>query len=233
MRESGHVLGGRDMGRCIYAVFAVSLLLHLVAFWPDAVKQAEYPVTPLLVRLVSAPSEVVPVRESVEEPPADKRAVASNSVRGSGERRTLGLQSQQAMVRIAPARTGDVSIGELSMSPSEANARKASPFSSADDESGDARLIGRYRLALAAAAIRLQLGSEEVLVAAGLKGQSVVIVNVIPGVARPDVRIVESSGLRVLDESALALVQRAVLDVPAPLRGRQFSVVLPVLFETM
>lgn len=226
------------MGRCTYVVFAGSLFLHLAVFWPEALPPVERAGMPLSVRLVPAPvaeSDTLSSR-SPDSESTQRRVVTSNDVEVDGVRRAppqAASGSRQAEVRMRQARTGsDVQIGgqEGKLHHVESLAHYA--HSVPDGADGDAVLVGRYRLALAGAAIRLLQLSGEAL-AGGPQGRSVVIVQLMPGGGFPDVQIEESSGDYVLDQRALALVRRAVLEVPAPPQGRQFSVVLPVLFEAI
>lgn len=226
------------MGRCTYVVFAGSLLLHLAVFWPEALPPTGRTVTPLMVRLVPTPvaESDTPLSGRPEGEPPLRRVMTSDDAELAGGRRALPQVvsgSRQAAMERKQGRAGNgAQLGGLKGDSSEADwLVQHAPFVS-DSERGNAVLVGRYRLALAGAAIRLLQASGEAF-SGGLEGRSVIIVQVMPGGGFPDVRIEESSGARVLDERALALVRRAVLEVPAPLQGQPFYVVLPVLFEAM
>ena len=88
--------------------------------------------------------------------------------------------------------------------------------------------LSRYRIALAAAAVRMQSLEAEVL---GVAGTAVVDVRLAGG--GPQVHLVTSSGVEKLDRRALVLLGRAIREVPAPV-GDGVSdafVRLPVVFS--
>jgi len=88
--------------------------------------------------------------------------------------------------------------------------------------------LSRYRIALAAAAVRMQSLEAEVL---GVAGTAVVDVRLAGG--GPQVHLVTSSGVETLDRRALVLLGRAIREVPAPV-GDGVSdafVRLPVVFS--
>lgn len=145
--------------------------------------------------------------------------------------RTISGQRQVAMVKSRPVVGTEAHVEAPSSFAADTLA--APPRSKlADDDADEAVWVGAYRLALAVAAVRLQHASER-STASRLQGQSVIVVHFRPGGVLPEIRLSESSGQSVLDEGALDLIRRAVLDVPAPVQNQPFSVVLPVLFETM
>jgi len=224
------------VGRCVYVVFAASLFLHLILFWPTVFRPAEPTVTPLVVRFVQTPvvgSETAVAQRSEGEA-LPRRTVVPNGAgmeapRGMSSRDVAGL-NQVASRKRHP--NDGVKADGPDVSPADSAVLSQSIGSIAEDGAAYELRIRRYRFALASAAIRLQQASSTLPVG-GHKGRSVVIVHVMPGVAFPDVRIAESSGAHALDERALLLVRHALSEVPVPVQDRQFSIVLPVLFEEM
>lgn len=224
------------MGRCVYAVFAVSLFLHLILFWPSSFRSAGPSVTPLVVRFVQIPAThlAAAVVQGSEGEAQPWRAMVPNGAgteasRGVLSRDVPGLSQAASKKKLSndevkAGRQGALLAGSVVLSQPTG--------STAEDGAASELQIGRYRLALASAAVRLQQASAISLVG-GQAGRSVVVVHVMPEGALPDVRIAESSGTGALDESALALVRRAVSLVQAPVADQHFSVVLPVLFEGM
>lgn len=91
--------------------------------------------------------------------------------------------------------------------------------------------LRQYRLDLAGAARRFRSYPAQARVR-GWEGVAEVTVGVVAGVAST-VRVTRSSDHPVLDEQALAMLERAMAQTPLPenLRGRTFTVVLPIRFS--
>lgn len=226
------------MRRHWYVIFGASLLLHLVVFWPTPREhfRGDKP-APLLVNFVEAqtvgavPSTAVQVAAGngaaqlgesvVEDRPQKPVAIVGRTKPGS----MRGHKNQHRS-----AGEGRDSAQEMSSLAAVSSATGLSPLVS--DDADEAGRMSRYRVALAAAAVRLQkvAGASGTT---GLQGRSVVIVRLRPGVALPEVHLSESSGQPALDEGALGLIRRAASDLPVPARTREFSLALPVLFEAM
>lgn len=223
------------MGRYLYAVFAVSLFLHLLVFWPSAFRPASPAVAPLLVRFVGMPPPISPSSGSAPSP-AGEEVPQRGEVLSDGRRIVrrsdpIGGAAGRNQATIVKERHGAERSAQRPSPGVEGVLVERARSDSEDDVAHEAR-VGRYRLALAVAAVRLQHASG-MGAAAGQQGRAVVVVHVMAGGSLPDVRLAESSGASAMDDSALALVRRAVLHVPPPESGQPFSVTLPLLFEAM
>lgn len=100
-----------------------------------------------------------------------------------------------------------------------------------DERSGatDGISLVRYRLAVAAAAVRLQ---QDEMAGQGLNGTTIVEIRRSAGMAAPQVRIAQSSGVDEVDRIALALLTRAARVVSAAIAGPspEGPVRFPVVF---
>ena len=98
-------------------------------------------------------------------------------------------------------------------------------------EGADADGLRQYRLALAREARRFKRYPERALLA-GIGGTAEVRVEQAAG-ALPVARLAHSSGDEALDAAALNMMREAAPRtlIPEPLRGRSFSVSLPVIFD--
>lgn len=110
-----------------------------------------------------------------------------------------------------------------------ATAAAATPMSG---DGPDAEGVRQYRLALAREARRYKRYPPEAM-DRGLGGVVEVGVSVAGGNMPHGVQLVRSSGNPQLDEAALDMVHKAasLAVVPELLRGRGFTLVLPVVFE--
>jgi protein TonB len=96
----------------------------------------------------------------------------------------------------------------------------------------DAAGLRQFRLALAGEA-RRHRSYPEAARRAGLSGTAEVRVAVAAGGATRSAELSRSSGHAELDAAALEMLSRAALRTPLPdsLRGQDFAVLLPVVFE--
>lgn len=225
------------MGRYLYAVFAVSLFLHLVLFWPGPQRLVPPVATTFVVRLVDRPAAKDNPEVGESKPKAEDAQTRGEALEGTGRvaERVVPLQGVSGPRQIAMMEGRPVTGAKASVeppSPFAADTLAAPVSSKVLDDDEETAWIRRYRLALAIAAVRLQYAPGRGTASRGA-GQSVVVVHFRSGGALPEIRLSESSGQSVLDDGALDLIRRAVLEVPAPAQNQPFSVVLPVLFETM
>lgn len=224
------------MGRFFYAIFVLSLVLHVVLFWPAP---DEPPIrkrtTPFTVRLTEGAVPAMPAGNADLGVSDGKVATAEAKARdkqsiSNADLAPVGSVTQNGRARgFAPSK----SVG-LTVSSGTSRVEPVLPSQAVVPDEGGADLvqIGRYRLALAVTAVRLQRASGQ-SVAGGLEGRALLVVYVRPGAERPEVRLAESSGVGPLDDGALNLMRRAVSQVAVPPQGQPFSVELPVLFEAM
>ncbi len=225
------------MGRFVYAVFALSLVLHVVVFWPapDAPPLRKR-TTPLTVRLTGGATPAMPaVRGADLEVPEGKGATAAAKARYEHSMSKADLAPVRALTQDGRERgLASSKLVGITVSSGASTVEPVLPAQAVVPDEGGADLvqIGRYRLALAVTAVRLQRASGQ-SVAGGLEGRALLVVYVRPGAERPEVRLAESSGVGHLDDGALNLMRRAVSQVAVPPQGQPFSVELPVLFEAM
>lgn len=216
-----------------YLMFGISLLLHLAVFWPEpaAIVRGERR-GPLFVDFIAGRAAGVAPFAS-DEVLQDVLAQREGQVPAVGAHRApaaapAGIKPGLARMREwkvrSTARAEDSALGMLSSD--------SLPSPAVFDDSDEVAQMSRYRLALAAAAVRLQ-GVAGLSSPAGLHGRSVVVVRVRPGAVLPDVDLAESSGQPALDDSALELVRRAAASLQLPVRRQEFTLALPVLFEAM
>lgn len=92
--------------------------------------------------------------------------------------------------------------------------------------------ISRYRLALAAEAIRARVSIEK-LIEPGFKGRIIVLVQLHEVGALPQVSLEQGAGFDALDQQVLSTFRQAVAAVPISIAGdvEQVSLRLPVHFE--
>lgn len=126
-------------------------------------------------------------------------------------------------VEQAPASTAAVSP----------SAESASEGAAADVAGGlSADGLRRYRLSLASQARRFKRYPARAL-ASGWTGTVEIRLDIGDDGQPSAVRVLRSSGYAVLDRAALSMIEEGARHVPMPaeLRGRVFSVVLPVIFD--
>lgn len=208
------------MGRFFYVVFALSLLLHVVVFWPAPdLPPVRKRTTPFTVRLTEGATPAMPAARSADLGVSDdKRATAAAKAWNEQSISNADLAPVRSVTQdgrargLAPSR----SVG-LTVSSGTSRVEPVLPSQAVVPDEGGADLvqIGRYRLALAVTAVRLQRASGQ-SVAGGLEGRALLVVYVRPGAERPEVRLAESSGVGPLDDGALNLMRRAVSQVAVP-----------------
>ena len=221
------------------AVLGASLLLHFVVFCPLPDMQLNGFSRPVLL------ARIVPVEvpSAKEDPPVldDMRArsslqradaeVVQMDKRGGGSLRAAGRgqESEQA----SPKNRHEAELANANQSSDGlANLPVPTELSSGTNvSSSEQGSLARYRLALAAAAIRMQ--SAVKLDMGGRGGTVVLEVSRFGENARPRVTLSQSSGVELLDAEAVALLSRAVELVPLSVLGpvSNVSLRLPVVFE--
>ena len=109
--------------------------------------------------------------------------------------------------------------------PNTANANSATTATSSADG------LRRYRLGLAVQARRFKRYPPRAL-AAGWSGTTTILLNV-DAAGRSEAGVARSSGHPVLDDAARTLIAQSAQRTPLPeeLRGKAFSIDLPVLFN--
>lgn len=107
---------------------------------------------------------------------------------------------------------------------------RSAPAAAGDGISADG--LRQYRIELAGAARRFR-HYPAVARSRGWEGVAEVVVSVNAGVPLPSVKLQGTSGHGLLDEQAVEMLTRAVATTPLPesLRGRSFSVPMPIRFS--
>ena len=230
------VFGRSDIGRAL----AASLVLHailLLQTMPGVSRVWSQPGPPppgnsldATLRRAIGSAAVPPVSSSsppVKAPPAQQRQhlpAALPTMRDA----TSDLASASA----SPSGTGvaatHLSAGQETITPA-GSAALAAP---SGDEGLDANGLRQYRLGLAVEARRFKRYPQEAL-EQGWSGTAHLSVAVAGSGVVQSVRLVNSSGHEVLDAVALDILGKAASHavVPPSLRGRSFSVPLPVEFR--
>lgn len=189
-----------------WRAFAGSIALHVLFLGsfvgvPDTEPAGVAPSEPLRAALRSEP-DPEPARQSVL--PAPVAAAAAASPGGGVRASAISERPELANVALAP-------IHPLS--------------------GPDAAGLRQYRLALAGEARRFR-SYPEAARRDGLAGTAEVRISVSAGIAR-QTELARSSGHAVLDSSALEMLRAAAASalLPESLRGQEFAVLLPVVFE--
>ncbi|MCX7961608.1 MAG: energy transducer TonB [Burkholderiales bacterium] len=245
----------RDL-RLLVGALAASVVLH-VAFalgFPQWVAREHMRIVPGAIRARLAAPEAPPAQVPRAEPARDGTAAREpppqrSAVRGPPSARTessdasasaaAGLPPPAATPAAAPgAEPAPASAAEPAppavAPPAERAAAiereraAAAGFSAAEE----ANTLAQYRIALmeAARAFRRypRLAREN-----NWQGRVTVRVAIAPGGALAAVAVASSSGYPVLDQQALDMLRSAQARTPVPpaLRGREFSVEIPVIFD--
>lgn len=212
---------------------AVSILLHVVVFWPLPAPPNGARVSPLILSLPEAhQSSVAPQAESVVTEGSDPVLKAP----GHAETKTAKAHLKRVPEKLAGANpkksptleAAEKAItGESDASPLE---KSSGLISGASDEDLSPSL-SRYRLAIASEAIRMR-ASVEGLVASDFQGKLVVLVQLRGLGSAPQVSLEEAAGSEPVDREVLAVFRRAANLVPVSIAGDvgEVSVRLPVRF---
>jgi periplasmic protein TonB len=205
-----------------YAVLA-SLALHaLLLFGLPALKDRPFAFPGLIfARLVEpepapAPpaSSGEPQKPRVETKPVAKRAPTPNP-------------SAPAMPEVEPAMRAE----PVPFEPAVAAGATPGQVASIDPQPGiDADAVARFRLDLISEAKRFRR-YPPVALDNNWQGRSDVRVAFDASGKRASIAIVRSSGHDILDQQALDTLTKAFVPVPPALRGREFAVEIPVIFD--
>lgn len=221
-----------------FFILSVSLLLHLAVFWPlPEARLQEARLSTFSVRIVSpvsgpAVSDLSEEGSMLPAPTPDPLHVPRRSEVKSGSLRDAGAET--GLLELG--RNGIPKAALIGSRPEVSSTGKGDVPSqgrtdgSAISETGS---LTRYRLALAAAAVRIRAGvttADE-----GLTGTAVVDVRFSGPTSVPQVTLSSSSGFEQLDNEAVALLARAVHMVPVSDAGPvgDVSLRLPVVFESV
>lgn len=227
-----HIQTGREIfsGR-LWPALGLSIALHFLVLWPDALPRlAQQAGRPLMATLRAAPALESPAAPVHAAPPAAKKLMertvpervatahatpAPNLLPPAGE----GGSASGVVVAGPPAVAG----GEEKRSPDARPAEPAGP-------DADGLRAYRIRLAREAEAHRRYpaLARER-----GWTGTAEVSVDVSREGQAQRILLARSSGHEILDREAVNMLSRAAASavLPNSLRGREFAVRLPVVFD--
>lgn len=238
--DSGEKDGFRDSSarrRLRYAFFA-SLFVHALVVFQGMHKTLPQTAPPNLLATLR------PVAASAATAPESAPAVVPRIIpprHAVAPAPTFVAPNAAAPAVAAPPSTDVADIRSLSPSneaqkATQAAATAVAPASLPAPAPADAGLsvdgMRRYRLSLAAQARRFKRYPAQAL-ASGWAGTAEIRLE-IGGDGQPkSVEVLHSSGYAVLDRSALTMIEAGArhTPVPAELRGKTFSVVLPVVFD--
>jgi len=230
-----------EIGGVLPRAFALSLGLHALALGmlaglPLAEPVGVPPAVPLHAHLRAAP-EAVPSASApaavdavpsapISLPPRarEPRSLPPTGGASAWDGPAPGWVAAPAVVPSEPA--GGIAVARAAPEPAT-----VALASAAEPQGADAAGLRQYRLALAGEARRFR-SYPETARRAGMAGTAEVRVTVGAGAAR-QTELARSSGHAILDTAALEMLRAAVArtTLPESLRGREFAVLLPVVFE--
>lgn len=213
----------------------VSVLLHLVVFWPTPeVKHKWVKAMPLSVHLSPGLLSKSALERDVN---TDSLRRENSVVSRPGKTNRSGIIADVGRERpVAPIQQrrgpGALTAVENSTPTTKASELLEDMTLATGEEPPSWVSLARYRLAVAAAAVRLPRHSQAAM-ATGREGTVIVDVRLAAESVLPLVTVRRSSGFEELDREAVALLTRAVMSVPAwhTTAGEGVSIRLPVRFE--
>lgn len=218
-------------------ILGVSSLLHLAVFWPSPESKLQGEgLSAFSVRIVPAASDPGVSDLGQKEAALSASTPESSYVSRPSEVKSEAQRNVGANKGLPELRRGGMSEAAPIASRPEANSTgkgdapsQGRPDGPAISETGS---LARYRIALAAAAIRLRAGATSP--DDGLIGTAVVDVRFSGSTSVPQVVLFRSSGFEQLDNEAVTLLARAVHVVPVSDAGPigDVSLRLPVVFES-
>lgn len=229
------IIGKSDFGRAL----AISLVLHALLLmqtpYADSILRSARPPTPAgssldaTLRGIMAPH--LGVTSLPAQPAASDKAMPPRQ-ETTASKPAIHFSPATAAEIAAPADLSGVSgrIPAVAETPSPAASATADPSSS---EAGlDAGGLRQYRLGLAAESRRFKRYPPQAL-AQGWRGTAEVRVAVAVSGVPQFAQLMTSSGQEILDAAALDMINHAAPQtvVPFSLRGRAFSVLLPISFD--
>lgn len=222
--------------RRLRLAFAVSIALHILVLLQRGQLPSSPAVAPHLLATLR-PAEPAPAVAPAALPPPARapipahRAVAAAAPAPIFSAPTAAAPALRTPPASLPAPTSETApASEAVSSEPTAPAMQVPPADVADGLSADG--LRRYRLSLAAQSRRFKRYPVQAL-AASWTGTVEIRLD-IGGDGQPKAALVlHSSGYAVLDRAALTMIEEGARHAPLPpeLRGRAFSVVLPVVFD--
>jgi len=232
------------------AALVVSVLAHVAILLGlpeliEAKRQARFP-APLSARLLQSPR--APKPEPVERKPdpapvaapivpnAPKPAprVVPRTAKPAPSPAPVAIESPRAepvMTAPAPSQSGAAVALDSTPTPSKAEARAAPAAAAPASAFDEAGTIAQYRIALMQVATTLKT-YPRIAQENNWQGRVELRLTIGPGGVLASLAVKSGTGYTVLDQHALDMLRRAQPKTPLPagLRGREFSVEVPVVF---
>jgi periplasmic protein TonB len=221
--------------RALLACVAASVALHAAVLLGVPQWRSRAPgVEPQKVLTATLGSSSIPLQ------PAEKRAPVAKPARSKPDPRLALARPAPTPPAADPGPSAAGAVQSASAAPElppaapvqapAAVAAEGSPQSS--PEPMDGRMLQEYRLGLMASARQFKRYPSQAM-ERGWEGRVEVRITVRPTGAIESASIKTRSGYQILDDQALEMVRRAQSRTPIPpsLRGREFSVDIPVIFE--
>lgn len=230
------ILAGARAGGCRLApALIASVLLHLLLLWPTPRPKALLESAQPLLATLRAPAAPLPAVDSGGAPRRRLPAHQANHTQKIDTDKPRSFAVQAVVPEPAPAEEagpGPAAAGQpgpqAAVPPTPAPAGALAAASEGPNPDG----VRAYRLGLARGA-RAYKRYPELARERGWEGTAEVRVDVSREGRPRQVLLARSSGHELLDREAVAMLARAAAAaaVPESLRGREFAVSLPVLFD--
>lgn len=224
-----------DLGRALAISLALHALLVLQTLSADSQSRSQRPVAPAGNSLEATLRGNRPALAANPSWPASWATTTgpSRHLEAAKDPRPSRHSSPEVSSgSTPPAETGDSSRGPLAGQESISTASPAAAALPSNENGLDANGLRQYRLSLAVASRRFKRYPLQAL-EQGWSGTAEVRVAVAATGVPQFAELLSSSGHAVLDAAALDMINHAALHtvVPSSLRGRTFSVPLPVVFS--
>lgn len=222
-------LVGKDRsGSAFLPALTFSVVLHFFLFWPaypGIARQAGSPPMAATLRAVAAPVPAVP-------PGPDRSAPAGKIATKPALPRETMPGAKVVAESVAPAVAGGEGPGSASGMESVALGRGAAALAAGQAAGLDADGIRSYRIGLAREA-RSHRRYPPLALERGWTGTAEVQVDVSRQGRARQILLARSSGHEILDREAVAMMSHAAASAALPdsLRGQEFAVRLPVVFD--
>lgn len=227
-------------GRRLRYSLAASLLIHVLVLWPDATQVLTKDAPSILHATLKTP--LPPAAPPVPTKPPPRAVAPAPTVRAAAPVARQPLLEQDSPVSVPPAVADSVprplvatdAAPVAAIAPSAAVAGTGGAVALTEASATGEAIDGLrgYKLAVAAQAKRFKRYPAQAM-ASGWEGRAEIRVDVgSDGRPRPAV-VFRSSGHEALDKAALTMIDAGALRarLPESLRGKAFSVVLPVVFN--
>ncbi|MGQ0510586.1 MAG: energy transducer TonB [Betaproteobacteria bacterium] len=227
--------------RVLRAALVASVLLHIAVLLGlpeliEAKRKAWFP-APLSARLVPPPPAAKQEPEPMKAEPApipakpSPRAVPAPARPAPAPAPAVAESPRTDPVIAAPPATQAAPSTAIDPSPSRAESRPAAPAAAPAPAFDEAGTVAQYRIALMQVASTLKT-YPRIAQENNWEGRVEVRLTIGPGGAITSLAVKSGTGYAVLDQHALDMLRRAQPKTPLPagLRGREFTLEVPVVF---